>query len=74
MRFKERSARLYAPETLRDVLMYKGLIGLGLLLALSGCISLGFGTGGAPQRTTIVVPQGATVTCTNANGTPCQAQ
>jgi hypothetical protein len=45
---------------------------LCLLLALNGCISLG---GGAPpQKTTIIVPQGATVSCTNGNGTPCQPQ
>ena len=44
----------------------------GLLLTLSGCISLG---GGAPpQKTTIIVPQGATVSCTNQDGSACQPQ
>jgi hypothetical protein len=45
---------------------------LGLMLGLSGCIS--FGGGAPPEKTTIIVPQGATVTCTNQNGTPCQPQ
>jgi len=45
---------------------------LCLLLGLSGCISLG---GGAPpQKTTIIVPQGATVSCTNQDGSACQPQ
>jgi hypothetical protein len=49
------------------------LIFLGVLLGLSGCISLGGGEA-PPQHTTIVVPQGSTVTCTNHDGTPCQPQ
>ena len=44
------------------------------VLALTGCISLGLGDGGQPQHTTVIVPQGATVTCTNQNGTPCTPQ
>jgi hypothetical protein len=48
------------------------LLCLGILLGLSGCISLGGGD--PPQHTTIVVPQGSTVTCTNHDGTPCQPQ
>jgi hypothetical protein len=56
-----------------EIIGMKRIICLGLMLALSGCISLGFG-GGEPQHTTIVVPQGATVTCTNHDGTPCQPQ
>jgi hypothetical protein len=42
------------------------LISLGLLFALSGCISLGFG-GGEPSHTTVIVPQGSTTTCTGPN-------
>lgn len=41
------------------------LISLGLLFALSGCISLG--GGGEPSHTTVIVPQGSTTTCTGPN-------
>jgi hypothetical protein len=39
------------------------------ILALSGCIALG---SGPPAKTTVVVPPGSTVSCTNSDGTPCQ--
>jgi len=52
--------------------MRNSLLLLGVLLGLSGCISLGGGD--PPQRTTVIVPQGSTVTCTNQNGTACQPQ
>jgi hypothetical protein len=38
------------------------------VLALTGCISLGIGSG-RPDHTTVVVPAG---TCVNSDGTPCQ--
>ena len=40
------------------------------VLALTGCISLGIGTG-RPSRETVVVPAGSTA-CVNSDGTPCQ--
>lgn len=40
------------------------------VLALTGCISLGLGTG-QPASTTVVVPQGST-NCVNSDGTACQ--
>jgi hypothetical protein len=60
-----------AGSTGKGVKMRHAWICLGLLLGLSGCISLG---GGAPpQKTTIIVPQGTAVNCTNQNGA-CQPQ
>lgn len=53
--------------------MVRKLLILLPILALNSCISLGLGSG-QPQKTTIVVPQGATVTCANQDGTPCQPQ
>lgn len=52
--------------------MQRKLLTLAILLSLSGCIS--FGGDPAPQKTTIVVPQGSSVTCTNQDGTACQPQ
>jgi uncharacterized protein YceK len=46
------------------------LVCLAVLLALSGCISLGGGSS-PPQHTTIVVPPGLT-TCTSENRGACQ--
>jgi hypothetical protein len=40
------------------------------VLALTGCISLGIGSG-RPAHDTVVVPAGST-TCVNSDGTPCQ--
>ncbi len=52
--------------------MVRKIIGFACLLALGGCISLG---GDAPpQHTTIVVPQGSSVSCVNHDGSPCQPQ
>lgn len=39
------------------------------VLALTGCISLGIGTG-RPAHDTVVVPAGSS--CVNSDGTPCQ--
>jgi hypothetical protein len=50
----------------------RALCCLTILCMLSGCIALG---GGAPpEHTTVVVPQGSTVTCVNHDGTPCQPE
>jgi hypothetical protein len=40
------------------------------VLTLTGCISLGFGSG-QPAHTTVVVPAG---TCVNSDGTTCQPE
>lgn len=52
--------------------MRLGVLLLLALFGLTGCLVIGGGS--PPAKTTVVVPQGATVTCTNANGTPCTPQ
>jgi len=52
--------------------MRLGFCLLMVLFGLTGCLSIGGGS--PPSRTTVVVPPGSTVTCTNANGTPCAPQ
>jgi hypothetical protein len=50
--------------------MIRILLALVVPLALGGCFSYS-DTSTPPQHTTIVVPQGSTVTCTNGAIPPC---
>jgi hypothetical protein len=49
--------------------MLRILIALLAPLALGGCFS--YSSTPAPQHTTVVVPQGSVVTCTNGAVPPC---
>jgi uncharacterized protein YceK len=50
--------------------MRKILLICVLPLGLSGCLS--FSSDTPPKNTTIVVPPGSTVTCSNGQPAPCQ--
>jgi hypothetical protein len=41
-------------------------------LALGGCLSFSSSDPQPPNKTTVVVPQGSTVTCSNGAAPPCQ--
>jgi hypothetical protein len=43
-----------------------------LLLTLAGCVSLSSSNPPRPNDTTVVVPPGSTVTCSNGTAPPCQ--